>query len=109
VFNFPFEVEHIMPISQHGGAELDNLALSCHACNRFKADSITGIDSLTGTDIPLYNPRTDIWSKHFLADANTGTITGLTGVGRATVNRLRMNREQQVNARLWWIRLRLFP
>jgi len=42
VFNFPFEVEHILPQAHGGSDDLDNLALACHACNLFKSDFETG-------------------------------------------------------------------
>lgn len=31
VFNFPFEVEHIIPIAKRGKTDLDNLALACRS------------------------------------------------------------------------------
>lgn len=33
IFNFAFEVEHIVPKSQLGSNELSNLALACRCCN----------------------------------------------------------------------------
>jgi hypothetical protein len=46
IFNFPFEVEHIIP-SAHGGADdPSNLALSCRARNLFKADRLRIHDEL---------------------------------------------------------------
>jgi len=33
VFNFPFEVEHITPLSQQGTNDESNLALACRSCN----------------------------------------------------------------------------
>ena len=44
VFNFPFEVEHVLPQARGGADTLDNLALACHACNLFKSDFETGPD-----------------------------------------------------------------
>ncbi|MBC7854323.1 MAG: HNH endonuclease [Pirellulaceae bacterium] len=41
VFNFPLEVEHIVPPQRGGSGELDNLALACRACNLFKSDKIS--------------------------------------------------------------------
>jgi hypothetical protein len=109
VFNFPFEVEHIVPISRGGTSELDNLALACHACNRFKGDATAGFDSATDTEEDLYHPRRAHWPEHFVVNSDSGVISERTPAGRATVHRLRMNREQQTSARLWWIRLSLFP
>ncbi|MEM9220237.1 MAG: HNH endonuclease [Cyanobacteria bacterium P01_F01_bin.150] len=35
VFNFPFEVEHIVPICLSGSDDVSNLALACRSCNLF--------------------------------------------------------------------------
>jgi hypothetical protein len=34
---------------------------------------------------------------------------GKTAIGRATIARLDMNADEQLEARQWWISLRLFP
>ena len=65
VFNFAFEVEHLFPQSRGGSDELDNLALSCYACNRFKSDFVTGFDEVIQQDVALFNPRRDLWEEHF--------------------------------------------
>jgi hypothetical protein len=109
VFNFAFEVEHVRPQAEAGTDEENNLALACRSCNIFKAAHLTGFDEMTRGDVRLFNPRLDAWADHFEAVAATGMIRGLTEVGRATVARLRMNRPQQLNARLQWMRLGLFP
>src|SRR5438105_3796645 len=44
VFNFPFEVEHILPRSLGGGDMEDNLALACRACNLRKSARVTCTD-----------------------------------------------------------------
>src|SRR5437764_1099354 len=44
IFNFPFEVEHIVPAGSGGSDDESNLALSCRACNVFKADQTEAID-----------------------------------------------------------------
>jgi len=56
VFNFPFEVEHILPKSPGGTDRFENLALSCHACNRFKADFAHGIVVVTSLDVVCFIP-----------------------------------------------------
>lgn len=109
VFNFPFEVEHIHPQARGGSDDLDNLALSCHACNLFKSDFATGHDEESQAEIALFHPRRDSWDLHFAVDAERGGIIGRTPIGRATIERLRMNRPRQVNARLRWIQLGVFP
>ena len=109
VFNFPFEVEHVRPQAEAGTDEEDNLALACRSCNIYKSDHLTGFDEVTQSEIRLFHPRRDVWEDHFEALAETGVIQGRTEVGRATVTRLRMNREVQQNARLQWARLGVFP
>ena len=65
IFNFPFEVEHIVAIFRQGSDDEANLALACRACNLFKATHSTGEDEVTKTEVPLYNPRVDRWDDHF--------------------------------------------
>ena len=57
------------------------------------------LDAETGEYVPLYNPRLDVWSKHFRWSENTLNILPLTTVGRITIARLRLNREGVVNMR----------
>jgi hypothetical protein len=109
IFNFAFEVEHVVPVAQKGPDDETNLALACRACNLFKADHQTGIDEATQSEVPLFNPRLDHWEEHFRVDPETCAIQGLTPTGRATVARLRMNAPLQLEARRQWARLGLFP
>ncbi|HEX8491656.1 MAG TPA: HNH endonuclease signature motif containing protein [Pyrinomonadaceae bacterium] len=108
VFNLPFEVEHITPQSLGGETREDNLALSCRSCNLYKSDYVSATDELTQSDVPLFNPRREIWSEHFSVIEETGEIKGLTASGRATIVRLRINSQAQVEARKQWIQIRLF-
>jgi hypothetical protein len=109
IFNFPFEVEHVVPPSHSGADDDQNFALACRSCNLHKSNYLTGPDDLGGVEVPLFNPRMDRWAEHFESDNDRGEIRGLTATGRATVARLRMNDPVQVMARLLWIQLRLFP
>ena len=109
IFNFSFEVEHVVPSSREGVDDDSNLALACRACNLHKADHITGIDETTRAVVTLFHPRLDRWHDHFRIDTETGAIEGLTGSGRATVARLNMNTPLQIIARQLWMRLGLFP
>jgi len=109
VFNFPSEVEHILPQAHGGSDDLDNLALACHACNLFKSDFETGQDEESQTKVALFHPRRDSWEQHFGVDAERTEIFGITPVGRATVARLQMNRSRHITARRRWIQLDLFP
>jgi hypothetical protein len=109
VFNLPFEVEHIVPISMDGPDNESNLALSCRACNLFKSDQQVGTDDVTQTSVCLFHPRHDRWDEHFRVEIDDGSIVGLTPIGRVTVACLRMNREIQCEARKSWMQLKLYP
>ncbi len=100
-----FEVDHIVPRSADGPTELKNLALACSHCNAHKATRQTRTDTLTGTDVRLFNPRTDDWIVHFLLNRETAEIDGQTPIGRVTVETLQMNAEQPIRARQSLIRL----
>ncbi len=97
-----FEIDHIVPLSAGGQTTLDNLCLTCPACNRFKAARQTATDPDTGRLVPLFHPRRDQWTAHFTWSDDRQRIIGLTPTGRATVEALRMNRAQMVNLRRIW-------
>lgn len=109
VFNFPFEVEHIVPLYRGGTDEATNLALSCRACNLRKGINVRGIDPDSKTEVALFHPRQDNWNGHFQIEIELGIITGTTSTGKATVAIVEMNTTAQLTARLLWIRLGLFP
>jgi len=94
-----FETEHIHPLSKGGKTVLSNLALSCAGCNKFKSHRIQAIDPPTGETVLLYNPRQDVWKKHFKWSADFTQIIGLTETGRATVKALKLNRKNLLNLR----------
>ena len=90
-------VEHIVA-KQHGGSDdPNNLALACHRCNLHKGPNLTGIDSLTGQVVPLFDPRNDRWSEHFVF--NGPRVEGTSVTGRATVRVLAMNDARRVEVR----------
>ncbi len=47
--------------------------------------------------------------QHFTVNIEDGRITGLTETGKATIIRLRMNKEAQIIARKQWMLLEIFP
>ena len=98
VFNFPFEVEHIIPIYKNGTNDPSNLALSCRSCNLHKGIQISGILADTEQTIRFFNPRVDQWENYFKVNEETGEIIGL-----------KMNGKTQIYARKLWISLGLFP
>jgi HNH endonuclease len=109
VFNFPFEVEHIVPTSRGGSNDETNLCLACRACNLRKSDRLVARDVISGEEVPLFHPRQQRWDEHFRVDVDSGELQGTTPAGRATVASLDLNHPLQLAARLLWLRLRLFP
>lgn len=94
-----FSVEHITPKSDGGTFDLSNLALACQGCNNRKYTSTTGTDPLTGEIAPLYHPRQHKWSEHFAWNHDYTSLIGVTPTGRATVEKLQLNRQGVVNLR----------
>ena len=105
IFNFPFEVEHIIPPNHGGSHRLSNLALACRSCNLLKSNHVMARDPDSGESVRLFNPRKQQWTDHFTEDRKSGTINGITPVGRATVALLQINGSTQRGARLLWIKL----
>jgi len=94
-----FSVEHVIPRSRGGTDAVGNLAFACQGCNNRKYVSVSAADPLTGVSVPLYHPRQDRWEDHFVWSADFLAMCGLTPTGRATVEKLKLNRETVVNLR----------
>ncbi|MEM8641300.1 MAG: HNH endonuclease [Cyanobacteria bacterium P01_G01_bin.54] len=98
-----------MPQSRGGDDSEDNLALACHRCNGRRYNFTGGIDPQTQALVPLFNPRKDQWSEHFVWSQDCTTVIGQTAIGRATIERLDMNDDRHDEgsirqARRLWIR-----
>jgi len=92
-----FPVDHVIA-RQHGGeTKLSNLALSCLNCNSHKGPNIAGNDPVSGKLVRLFHPRRNRWAAHFRWVG--ARIAGRTPVGRATVEILRLNATEFVEAR----------
>lgn len=102
-------MEHLTPLADGGESTLDNLALACFACNRRKWDRRVGIDTETGKEYRLFNPRVDNWHDHFIWASNKVEIVGLTPIGRATINALEMNRDRAKQIRTADLDVRRHP
>jgi hypothetical protein len=85
------EIDHIIPVTKGGDSSESNLWLSCPLCNRFKADRTVARDPDTGTEVPLFNARTQRWSQHFRWSTDGIRVIGLTPSGRATVALLHLD------------------
>lgn len=97
-----FEIEHIVPFARDGQSVFDNLCLACPACNRFKSDHTHGKLG-NGNEVRLFHPQQDDWSEHFDWSIDGTFIVGLTDIGAATVDLLRMNRPQVIDVRSLWV------
>ncbi len=95
----PFSIEHIYPLGLGGTHDLTNLAYSCQGCNGRKYTSVEALDPVTGVMVGLYNPRRDQWIDHFVWSDDYTLILGITAIGRATIDKLQLNREGLVNLR----------
>jgi hypothetical protein len=97
------EIDHIMPESAGGKTSLDNLCLACIGCNTYKLNYQTGINSTTGEEVILYYPRFQSWHEHFRWSEDGVMLYGITNTGRATIERLKINREGMLSARRLWV------
>lgn len=95
----PFSVDHIVPRVKGGSDGWDNLAFACMGCNGRKSAAVSEFDPTTGEEERLYHPRLDSWQTHFAWSPDFIHLIGLTPVGRATIERLGLNREGVVNLR----------
>lgn len=106
---YRLEIEHLQPTSRGGLDSREYLWLSCHKCNKTRSNQSTATDPLTGESARLFNPRIDQWNTHF-AWAIEGThIVGLSDIGRATIECLRLNDSYYVSARTVWIMAKIHP
>ena len=82
------EVDHVISEKHGGPTELANLAYACVFCSRSKGSDIGSITA-TGDFCRFFNPRLDVWGKHFQLDGVK--ILPLTDVGEVTIRILELN------------------
>ena len=92
-----FQMDHIIARQHSGRNDAANLALACFRCNSHKGTNLSGVAPKSGRVVPLFHPRRETWSEHFVWKESV--LTGLTPAGRVTVNVLRINRPDAVLAR----------
>ena len=85
-----FHIDHVIPRAAGGPTTGDNLALAGVSCSLRKWATQAAPDPDSGHDVPLFNPRTQVWAEHFRWDGEL--VVPLTATGRATVAALAMNR-----------------
>jgi hypothetical protein len=97
------EIEHILPRAKGGTDSEDNLWLACRLCNNAKGVQTHGYDSLTKRRVKLFNPRIQMWRRHFSWSDDGTLIVGRTACGRATVTALNLNNEIALVVRQNWV------
>lgn len=102
---YTFHVEH--PIArQHGGSSrLANLCLACRECNLAKGTNIASY--WRGRIVPLFNPRRQIWKRHFRWEGPK--LIGKTLAGKVTVKILNINGQSRLALRALLIADGRFP
>lgn len=103
---FSFEIEHIIAEKHGGKTVVENLALACFFCNRYKGSDLGSLDPESGILTPFFNPRLHQWDEHFLLEDSI--IVPLSAEGRVTVRILRMNDPDRVAERKTVIETGLF-
>jgi hypothetical protein len=93
----PFQIDHIIAEKHLGPTTESNLAWACYYCNSYQGPNISGWDPDTEEVIRLFHPRRDTWHEHF---AWLGPLlTGLTKIGRATIQVLEINHPDAIAVR----------
>lgn len=104
---FTFEMEHIIAEKHDGITVVENLALSCPCCNRFKGTDLGSIDPETRQLTPFFNPRIQEWSDHFRLEG--GAIVPRTPEGRVTAKILQFNLLERILEREQLISIGEYP
>ena len=97
------EIDHIVPEAKGGTNDEENLFLACPMCNSHNGARQKAIDPETKRAVPLFNPRTEIWTEHFEWIEEGTVVQGKTPKGRATVATLNVNHPDIVTARQLWV------
>lgn len=92
-----FHLEHIRARRHGGPSSLQNLAWACARCNERKGTNLSGVDTDTNRVARLFNPRRDVWTRHFAWEGLR--IRGITVTGRATVWLLEFNSDERIKLR----------
>jgi hypothetical protein len=107
--NAIFEFDHIVPEASGGVSTFENLCFCCPKCNSYKREALEGLDPKTDKMTRLFHPHTDVWREHFRWEDDKATLIGKTDVGRATIQRLKLNAPERVALRQVWVEFKRFP
>lgn len=97
LFDVRHEIDHVIARQHRGATVPSNLALCCGRCNLHKGPNVAGVDPVSRSIVPLFNPREDRWTEHFRW--NGVLLDGITPTGRATVDVLAINLPNRVATR----------
>lgn len=97
VFRLAHVVDHVVARQHGGGDSVENLALCCRTCNRYKGPNLSAIDPETGVVVRLFHPRRDAWGQHF--EWSGPIVRTRTPIGRCTVALLAINQPLRVLVR----------
>jgi hypothetical protein len=100
------EIDHIIAQKHGGQTTLENLALACMLCNKYKGSDLTSVDPETGSIVPLYHPRRQRWTEHFQLQG--AFFIPLTPTGRVTVRLLQLNHVDRIEEREFLIEVGVF-
>jgi len=93
------EIDHIIPRSEGGSSDLENLCYACAACNGYKQAKTSAIDPLSKTLVHLFHPRKHVWEENFAWSDDTLRIIGLTPVGSVGAHNLVPSRVSSTTGR----------
>jgi hypothetical protein len=98
-YHLAYHVEHVIA-RQHGGSDrLANLCFSCPECNFAKGPNVAGY--WHGRVVPLFNPRRQLWSRHFCWDGPR--LVGKTLAEKVTVKLLNINGKDRIRLRTFLV------
>lgn len=104
------EVDHLLAEANGGRTVRGNLWLACTPCNKRKGNRRRVKDPVTGRLVRLFNPRRDAWNDHFRWAQGGLLIEGITPIGRAMVEALKLNLPAtRIEARRRWISVGWHP
>jgi len=109
LLGIPLEVDHINPDAVCAKTDLSNLCLCCRSCNGHKGKRSHARDPQSGRQTQLFHPRRQTWEEHFAWSEDGIRIVGISAIGRATVDALKMNNELIMKLRGLWMVLEFHP
>lgn len=104
---FKCQVDHIISLKHGGQTEANNLAYACAVCNRNKGSDIGSILPPSRQFTRFFNPRTDMWARHFKLEGTL--IKPLTNIAKVTAQILGFNNDDRMLERQTLIAMGRYP